>query len=169
MNAIPLKSSLLATAVASLLALGTLAGPAIAADATPAAAAATKAVVPAGPQVSVPFMSFGAVRDWRAISDSEILLQANNGKWYRATLFFPCPDLRFTERIGFRTKGTDTLDRFGSVIVSHRTYPLTSLVAAEAPAKRSKQAQPTAPAAAPAPAAQPATPPSPASPVDALT
>jgi hypothetical protein len=152
---LPFKSSMLTTVAVSLLALGASAGPASAADATPA-----------GAQASVPFMSFGAVRDWRAISDSEILLEANNGKWYRATLFFPCPDLRFTERIGFRTKGTDTLDRFGSVIVRHRTYPLTSLVAAEAPAKRSKQAKPAAPAA---PTVQPAVPSSPASPVDALT
>ncbi|MEZ5458481.1 MAG: DUF6491 family protein [Steroidobacteraceae bacterium] len=55
------------------------------------------------------------IDDWRAISASEIVITANNGRRYRAQLASPCPGLRFTDRIAFVTRGERRIDRFAGI------------------------------------------------------
>lgn len=55
------------------------------------------------------------IDDWRAVSDSEIVITANNGRRYRAVLMSPCLGLRFTDRIAFVTRGERQIDRFAGI------------------------------------------------------
>ena len=55
------------------------------------------------------------IDDWRAISASELVITANNGRRYRAQLASPCPGLRFTDRIAFVTRGERRIDRFAGI------------------------------------------------------
>ena len=99
--------------------------------------------MPAGAQApaetSMPFANQGGVRDWQADGDSKIYVQDASGKWYLATLSVAAPDLPFATKIGFETKGTDTLDRFGVLIVQGARYPLSSLVQSGPPPAKPKR------------------------------
>jgi hypothetical protein len=55
------------------------------------------------------------IDDWRAVSDTEIVITANNGRRYRAVLSSPCVGLRFTDRIAFVTRGERHIDRFAGI------------------------------------------------------
>lgn len=55
------------------------------------------------------------IDDWRAVSSSELLIRANNGRQYRAVLMSPCIGLRFTDRIAFLTRGERAIDRFAGI------------------------------------------------------
>lgn len=55
------------------------------------------------------------IDDWRALSDSEIIITANNGRRYRAVLMAPCLGLRYTDRIAFVTRGERRIDRFAGI------------------------------------------------------
>ena len=90
-------------------------------------------------ETSMPFANQGGVRDWQADGDSKIYVQDASGKWYLATLSVAAPDLPFATKIGFETKGTDTLDRFGVLIVQGARYPLSSLVQSGPPPAKPKR------------------------------
>jgi hypothetical protein len=105
------------------------------------ASAALIAVAPASAafrpiEMSIPFVSHGGIRDWRAIDRDTLYVQDNHGYWYRAELMTSCLDLPFTETIGFAAGGTDRFDRFSSVIVRGRLCPLKSFVASGPPPKK---------------------------------
>lgn len=93
----------------------------------------------ASAETSLPFANQGGVRDWQADGDSKIYVQDASGKWYLATLSVAAPDLPFATKIGFETKGTDTLDRFGVLIVQGARYPLSSLVQSGPPPAKPKR------------------------------
>ena len=78
--------------------------------------------------------------DWRAIDDSSLYVQDASRKWYIARLIAPSPDLTFATSIGFETKGTNQLDRFGSVVVGGQRIPLTSFIASAPPPPKAKVA-----------------------------
>jgi len=65
---------------------------------------------------SIPFVNHGGVRNWEVESSRALLVESANGRWYRATLAGPCPELRFHDSLGFVTDSTHQLDRFSSVI-----------------------------------------------------
>lgn len=90
-------------------------------------------------ETSMPFANQGGVRDWQADGDSKIYVQDASGKWYLATLSVAAADLPFATKIGFETKGTDTLDRFGVLIVQGARYPLSSLVQSGPPPAKPKR------------------------------
>ena len=100
---------------------------------------AMPATAQAPAETSLPFANQGGVRDWQADGDSKIYVQDASGKWYLAALAVPAPDLPFATKIGFETKGTDTLDRFGVLIVQGARYPLSSLVQSGPPPAKSKR------------------------------
>ncbi len=58
--------------------------------------------------------------------------------WYIARLAIPSPDLAFVTSIGFETKGTNQLDRFGTVVVGGQRIPLASFVASAPPPPKAK-------------------------------
>lgn len=100
------------------------------AEATSAAAAA--------PQASIPFMNQRAtIREWQADREEGIWVQDLRRQWYYAKLMAPCQGLDFAVQVGFATRGTHTLDKFGEVIVPGRDRcPIQSLTKSDAPPGR---------------------------------
>lgn len=90
---------------------------------------------------SIPFISTGSIRNWRADGRDAIYVQDTGGKWYRGTFMSPCIDLPYAETIGFETGGPDRLDRFSSIIVRGQSCKLDSLVKTAPPSKRDKTKQ----------------------------
>jgi hypothetical protein len=109
----------------------------------PPASAAALPVAPASavtlPEVSIPFADHGGIRDWRVVDDATLLLQDVHDQWYLAKLFAPVYDLAYVERIAFITPPSGSLEKFGSILVHGRRYPIVSLTRAPAPAARPKK------------------------------
>jgi hypothetical protein len=89
-------------------------------------------------EASIPFVGMRSIEDWRADGDGALYIQDLHRKWYHATLMGPCTDLPFAETIGIETRGIDTLDRFGTIIVRHRRCAIQSFVESGPPPKKSK-------------------------------
>ena len=99
----------------------------------PVLAHAAPAKQPAAAEASIPFLNHGGIRDWRAVGDSTLYVQDQQGQWYRASLMGPAFDLPFAEAIGFDGRGTDTFDRFANVVVRGQSYPVQSLAKVSGP------------------------------------
>ncbi len=97
-----------------------------------------------GKEASIPFANMGGIRDWRAADDSSLYVQDLHRNWYLAKLAAPSPDLPFVTAIGFETRGTNQLDKFGTVVVGGQHIPLTSFVTS-APPPRKEQLEFTPP------------------------
>jgi Family of unknown function (DUF6491) len=106
-------------------------------------------------EARIPFANQGGIYNWRAVNDRTLLIQAQNRQWFKATLFAPCIDLPFAERVGFESNADGSFDKFSSVQVRKQKCPLLSLVPTDAPpkGKSAKAATATAPPATTAPAA----------------
>jgi hypothetical protein len=88
------------------------------------------------------------IDDWRAVSDRELIISANNGRRYRALLMGSCPGLRFTDRIAFVTRGERRIDRFAGIQLPDGTRCLfRSFAAVSSPADAGREAAPPAPSA----------------------
>lgn len=69
---------------------------------------------------SVPFAST-AIRGFRVGSGKVLLLEANGGRWYRATLQSSCrSDLPWEHAIGIDGGAVDRVDKFATVIIDGR-------------------------------------------------
>ncbi len=79
-----------------------------------------------------------AIDNWTAPDENTLYIQANR-KWYRADMFAPCFDLRYTNAIGFETGPTDDFDRFSRIAVEGRTCQLKSLVQVAGPPPKAKK------------------------------
>lgn len=99
--------------------------------AAPAAADAPK-------EARINFVNHGGIRDWRIVDRDTLLIRGRGNRWYKAELFAPAWGLNFAHSIGFDTGFGGTFDRFSSVIVEGRRYPLRSLVEVEPPARGRK-------------------------------
>src|SRR3546814_961011 len=98
----------------------------------------SKGATPDPKEAVIPFVNSGSIRDWSADGREAIYIQDVHGQWYHAKLMSSCTDLPFTETIGFETRGTDTLDQFGTIIVRHDRCPIQRMVkSAPPPSKRS--------------------------------
>lgn len=108
------------TFAAPLLALA-LATPVIAAQApTPRAAA-------------IPFANHDGIRDWVAVGDRTVYVQDVFRHWYRATLFAPAIDLPFAQAIGFDTGPIGTLDKWSTLIIHGRRFPISAFERVDGP------------------------------------
>lgn len=103
-----------------------------------ATAQAVAAAEGRGKETSIPFANMSGIRDWQAIDDSTLYVQDVRRNWYIAKLMTPSPDLVFATTIGFETKGTNQLDKFGTVVVGGQRIPLTSFVASGPPPAKPK-------------------------------
>lgn len=102
--------------------------------ATLALAAAVPAVAADRPEEArIHFVEHGGIRDWRIVDRDTLLIRGRSKQWYKAELFAPAWGLNFAHTIGFDTGPGGTFDRFSSVIVEGRRYPLRSLVKLDAP------------------------------------
>lgn len=89
-------------------------------------------------EASIPFVSFGSIRDWRAVDRDTLYIQDVHRNWYRAELLTSCHDLNFAHAIGFDARGTDRFDKFSSVVVRGQRCPVRSLVASAPPPKKDR-------------------------------
>lgn len=90
-------------------------------------------------EMSIPFVSHGGIRDWRAIDHDTLYVQDAHRNWYRAELMSRCFDLPFAQAIGFDASGTDRFDRFSSVVVRGQRCPVKSFVASGPPPKKERK------------------------------
>ena len=92
-----------------------------------------------GQDASIPFLNHRGVDNWAADGDRAIYLQDAFRRWYHATLVGPCTELPFATRIGIETRGNDTLDRFGTLLVRGQRCQIESLVTSGPPPKALKR------------------------------
>jgi hypothetical protein len=93
---------------------------------------------PLGVEASIPFANTTGIRNFRADGDDALWIEGRRGEWYRAELFGPCIGLDHALRVGFVTRGTNTLDRFGQVLVEGSKCQISSLVTSAAPPTKAK-------------------------------
>ncbi len=94
---------------------------------------------PAGEEVSIAFVNFGGIRNFRADDDEEVVyLEDRRRRWYRAELIGPCRGIRWAHRIAVDTRGSSTFDRFSTLIVEGERCQLGSLTRSEKPERRRK-------------------------------
>ncbi|MEY2925986.1 MAG: hypothetical protein RL367_463 [Pseudomonadota bacterium] len=95
-----------------------------------------------GVEARIPFADSIGIYDFQADGYEAIWIEDQHRRWYHATLMRHCFDLPFAEQVGFETRGTSTLDRFGAVIVGNDRCPIESLVTSDPPPKKAKKAKP---------------------------
>lgn len=114
-----------------------LAAPMLMAGSTaPAAPMAQKS---ATAEASIPFVNHGGVWNWQADGSRGVYVQDQHRRWYYAKLMGNCFDLPFANAVGFETRGIDTLDRFGTVIVRGQRCPITSFTHSDGPPAKAKK------------------------------
>lgn len=93
------------------------------------------------PEASIPFVNTGSsIREWQADGEQGLWVQDARKQWYYARMLVPCEGLDFAVRVGFQTRGIDTLDRFANVIVpGYANCPIQSFTKSEAPPKRNEK------------------------------
>ncbi|MCB1623745.1 MAG: hypothetical protein KDI32_04105 [Pseudomonadales bacterium] len=84
-------------------------------------------------RAEITFAALGGIQDWQSDGDKGMFVQGLNNKWFYATFFGPCPELRFAERIGFVTEPGGALDRFSSVLVNGDQCSFRSFAPSAAP------------------------------------
>ncbi len=91
----------------------------------------------AADEVSIPFVNFGGIDDWRADGREGLYIKGRrNNEWYYAKLLSSCQGLPFAEAIGFKSNPPSIFDRFSTIIVDGQPCPLTSLVKSDKPAAK---------------------------------
>ncbi|MDB5707236.1 MAG: hypothetical protein JWN66_4352 [Sphingomonas bacterium] len=103
------------------------------------AAIAQKAPPPPGTPASIPFVDHDGIYDFQPDGDHAVYLQDRSRKWYHATLMGPCLGLSFATRIGVKTSGTSSLDKFGSLLVDRDECRIDELVTSGPPPKKVKK------------------------------
>lgn len=88
---------------------------------------------------SIPFVNHGGIRDWRADGSHGIYVQDQQRNWYYARLMGPCTDLSYVDRIGFETRGADTLDKFGALVVRGQHCQIEQFTRSGAPPAKAKK------------------------------
>jgi hypothetical protein len=61
------------------------------------------------------------IRDWSAPNDKTLLVKSLDGSTYRAEFMGPCTGLRFSNTIGFVTRGMNELDKYAGIVLSDGT------------------------------------------------
>jgi hypothetical protein len=102
---------------------------------------------PPATEVQIPFAKTN-IWNWQVVDDKTVLIQDQNRRWYKATLFGACINLAFANRIGFDSSPSGTFDKFSAILVQGQRCPLSSLVKTDTPAKKAKVKKP-APAPTP--------------------
>ncbi|WP_313809275.1 DUF6491 family protein [Sphingobium sp.] len=94
---------------------------------------------PARSEASIPFVNHGGVWNWQADGSRGVYVQDQHRRWYYAQLMGNCHDLPFANAVGFETRGIDTLDRFGAVIVRGQRCPIISFTHSDGPPAQAKK------------------------------
>ena len=94
---------------------------------------------PLGVDARIPFANSTGIRNFQADGDNALWIEGQRGDWYRAELFGPCIGLDHAMKVGFVTRGTSTLDRFGQVLVDGSKCQIASLVTSAPPPAKAKK------------------------------
>jgi hypothetical protein len=115
---------------------------ALAACATPPAPKAPAApLTTTNPNASIPFVSLGGIRSWKAQDDGSLVLEGATGRLYRATFLNDCREIKFAgPDIAIVTGPGGEADRFASVLVNGRTCNFATLDEVIDPASRAAAA-----------------------------
>ncbi len=103
------------------------------------AAPAAALVAPPAPRAAIPFANKDGILDWQVQDASTVYVHAMGGKWYRADLFQPCPNLPFGATIGFRTSPDGSFDRYSAIVVRGVDCPLKALTVVAGPPEKPKK------------------------------
>lgn len=96
--------------------------------------ASTLAVKP--PEIAIPAVNSGGVRNWVAEDDSTLFVQDNFRQWYRVKLHVPARQLLFAEGIAFITGPSGSLDNTSQILVRGQKFPVSSVTASEGPRRQ---------------------------------
>jgi hypothetical protein len=61
------------------------------------------------------------IREWSAPNDKSLLVKSLDGSTERADFLGPCTGLRFSNTIGFVTRGANELDKYSGIVLSDGT------------------------------------------------
>ena len=92
-----------------------------------------------GKPASIPFVQLDGIQDFQPDGDRAVYLQDRRRKWYHATILGPCLGLSFATRIGVKTSGSTSLDRYGSLLVDGQECRIDQLVTSGPPPKKAKK------------------------------
>ncbi len=112
------------------------------------AAGCASALAEEPPQASIPFVNQSqSIHEWQADGTAGLWIQDARKQWYYARLQTTCIGLDFAVRLGFETRGTNSLDRFGTIVVPREgSCAIASLTRSGPPpdAKKNRKADPPA-------------------------
>ena len=94
-----------------------------------------------GKAASIPFVDMRGIEDFEADGDHAVYLQDRSRKWYHATILGPCLGLSYATRIGVKTRGGSSLDKYGSLLVDGDECRIDELVTSGPPPKKVKKAK----------------------------
>jgi hypothetical protein len=94
-----------------------------------------------GKPASIPFVDMRGIEDFQPDGDHAVYLQDRSRKWYRATIMGPCLGLSYATRIGVKTRGSSSLDKYGSLLVDREECRIEELVTSGPPPKKVKKAK----------------------------
>ena len=92
-----------------------------------------------GVESRINFPNNGAIRNFEADGSEGIWLEDRQRRWYYADFIGNCQQLNFAQAIGFDTRGSSSLDRFSTIIVSGERCSIASLVTANKPLPRKER------------------------------
>ena len=104
------------------------------------AAFAEPAPVPAVEQEArIPFLHISRFRTFRAVDRETLYIENRRNQWYRVSLLGHCPGLPYTMTIGVDTRGSQTLDRFSTLLVDGDRCAIRSVVRSGPPPPRQRR------------------------------
>jgi hypothetical protein len=142
--------ALLAAVLSAVVSLAAADAAPPAAPSAPAAGSSATTDSAEGAQARIPFANHGGIYNWQVVDDRTVLIQSQSRRWYKATLFSPCFELPFAQRLGFAANADGSFDKFSAIKVRRQNCPLASLVETAAPAKKPKTKKVDVTTAAPA-------------------
>lgn len=92
-----------------------------------------------GKETSIPFANIHGIRNFETDGNDGLWLEGNNRRWYYATVAGPCWDLDFAQQIGYDTRGSNTFDKFSSILVGGHRCAVLSVVTANKPLPRKER------------------------------
>jgi len=93
----------------------------------------TQPSAPATRESYVPYAGSDGIVGWKADGERGVFIKGLVGGWHYAATSNRCGRLRTATNIGFITRGSSDLDRFGALLVEGSYCPLRSVVRSAPP------------------------------------